>query len=333
MSPVSRPAQVLALLLEAGGELSGQEMGRRLGCSRAAVGKAVAALREQGFGIGARTRRGYRLLSEPAAVLPARVEARLGPGSLGRPLWHFPEIDSTNLEARRRAEAGAPHGACLVAEHQSAGRGRLDRRWQAPPGACLLFSLILRPNLGLEGVFALTSLAAVAVCRALEAHGLAPAIKWPNDLFLEGKKLAGILTEFAARAERLEHAVVGVGLNVNLTPAQLCRLPAPAASLRAASGRPWDRAVLLAEILGQAEALWQEALAQGWQGLAAEYGRRFFLAGRRVSVRDGRTVRTGLARGVDQTGALLLEESPGRTARISHGDVSVLATGQGRGRG
>jgi BirA family biotin operon repressor/biotin-[acetyl-CoA-carboxylase] ligase len=325
VSGLSRPAQVLALLLEAGGEVSGEEMGRRLGCSRAAVGKAVAALRDQGFAITARTRRGYRLEAEPEAVLPARVEARLAPASLGRPVLHYPSLDSTNLEARRRAEAGAPHGACVVAEHQTAGRGRLDRRWVAPPGACLLFSLLLRAHLALEQAFALTSLAAVALCRALESHGLPVAIKWPNDVFLEGRKLAGILTEFVSRAETVEQAVVGVGLNVNLTPAQLSRLPAPAASLRAATGAGWDRAALLAEILDCATGLWDRARAHGWQEVAAEYDRRFWLAGRRVSVRQGHRLRTGTARGVDQAGALLLEESPGRTARIIHGDVSVLS--------
>jgi len=325
MSTPSRPAQVLRLLLEADRPRSGQEMGELLGISREAVGKAIRILRGQGFSITARPGAGYLLESEPELVLPARVEARLEDGSLGLPLVHFEKLDSTNLEARRRAEAGAPHGMCLVAEYQSAGRGRLDRRWQAPARSCLLFSIVLRPHLGLEMVFGLTNLAALALCLALEENGLTPRIKWPNDVYLDGKKLAGILTEFTSRAERLDYAVVGVGLNVNLTPRQLAALPAPAASLRAATGRRWDRAPLLARILAHLHQLYQRFAAGEHQALNQDYAARSLLTGRRVSVQDGDRVLTGLARGLAPDGALILEDDSGQHITIRHGDVSVLA--------
>jgi BirA family biotin operon repressor/biotin-[acetyl-CoA-carboxylase] ligase len=326
MQGISRAAQVLRLLLEAEGPRSGEEMGGTLGCSRAAVGKAVAALRQEGFDIEARSNQGYTLTCEPKDLLAVRVEARLEPVSLGIPFLHFQELDSTNLEARRQAEAGAPHGACLAAEHQSAGRGRLDRRWLAPKSTCLLFSLILRPLLRLDQVFGLTSLAALAVCRAVEAlSDLQPLIKWPNDVFLDGKKLAGILTEFTSRAENLEFVVVGVGLNVNLTAKQLAKLPAPAESLKAATGRPWDRAVLLAGILAEASQLYNRAKPEALPDMADEYATRSLLADRQVTVRDGDKVRSGVARGIDESGALLLEESPGQIRVIRHGDVSVLS--------
>ncbi|MEW5911757.1 MAG: biotin--[acetyl-CoA-carboxylase] ligase [Thermodesulfobacteriota bacterium] len=325
MPASSRGGQVLRLLLEGRGERSGQDMAQALGCTRAAVAKAVASLREQGFDIEAAPRRGYRLVQEPPLVLPARVEARLGAESLGRPLYHFQEIDSTNLEARRRAEAGAPHGACLVAEYQSAGRGRLDRRWLAPPGTCLLFSLILRPRLGLQEVFALNNLMSLALCRALERHcGLTPSIKWPNDVYLDGRKLAGILTEFTSRAEALDHVVLGVGLNVNLERRHLKDLGAPATSLKLASGHAWDRAPLLAQILDEATALYRGFLAGQHQELRAEYERRSLLLGLQVRVREGEQVRSGLAAGFAADGALLLQED-GRTVAIHHGDVSLLA--------
>lgn len=326
MSEFSLPGRVLGLLLAGPGPVSGQDMGNQLGVSRAAVGKAVEALRGQGFVIEARSRAGYSLAAEPDRMLPARIEARLAEPGLGLPLYHFDQIDSTNLEARRRAEAGAPHGACLVAEAQSAGRGRLDRRWSAPAGAALLFSLLLRPRLGLDEVFGLTNLAGLAVCRALEGLcGLTPAIKWPNDVYLDGRKLAGILTELTARAERLDYVVVGVGLNVNLTPADLAALPAPANSLLAATGRAWDRAEVLSAILRQCRALYAQMMAGERAELTAQYNQRSWLSGRRVQVRDGEIIRIGVARGVAGDGALLLEESPGALSRIRHGDVSVLS--------
>lgn len=324
--PPSRAGQVLRLLLESPLPRSGQEMGERLGCSRAAVGKAVEALRAQGFAIEARPNSGYLLAGQPTAPLPARLEALLAPGSLGLPLLHFAELDSTNLEARRRAEAGAPHGACLVAEYQSAGRGRLERRWCAPAGACLMFSLLLRPSLGLAEVFGLTNLMAVAICLALErVCGLTPAIKWPNDVYLDGRKLAGILTEFTCRAERLDHVVVGVGLNVNLSPQDLAQIGAPAASLMAASGQAWDRGLILAAILELASALYPPLLAGHKDQLTQLYNQRSWLQGRQVEVRQGDRVLAGRALGVAADGALILEQAPGETLLIRHGDVSVLA--------
>ncbi|BEQ14389.1 biotin--[acetyl-CoA-carboxylase] ligase [Desulfoferula mesophila] len=323
--PATTAGQVLRLLLRGNGERSGQDMAQRLGISRAAVAKVVTSLRAQGLEIEAAPRRGYRLVSEPPLLLPAMVEARLAPGSLGLPLIHFDEIDSTNLEARRQAEAGAPHGACLVAEHQSAGRGRLDRRWQAPKGSALLFSLILRPSLGLRRVFALNNLISLAVCRALQKHGgVDAAIKWPNDVYLEGKKLAGVLTEFTSRAEAVEYAVVGVGLNVNQDAQWLAGLDQPAMSLAAATGHAWNRATLLAQILGEMSALHEEFMAGGGEELAREYARRSLILGLEVTVREGQAVRRGKAVGFAPEGALLLEEEGGKVSPIHHGDVSLL---------
>jgi len=324
VAEASPGGQVLRLLIHGNGERSGQEMAQRLGISRAAVAKTITSLRAQGLEIDAAPRRGYRLISEPPLLLPAMVEARLKPGSLGLPVHHFQEIDSTNLEARRRAETGAPHGTCLVAEHQSAGRGRLDRRWQAPKGSALLFSIILRPDLSLRRVFALNNLVSLAVCRALEKHGgLAPAIKWPNDVYLEGKKLAGVLTEFTSRAEAVEYAVVGVGLNVNQEPAWLAGLDQPAMSLLAATGHAWERATLLAQILEETTALHDQFVAGGGDDLAQEYARRSLILGLDVTVRQGQAVRRGKAVGFAPEGALLLEEN-GQVSPIHHGDVSLL---------
>lgn len=330
-TPTSR---VLKLLLEAQGPRSGQEMGRLLGCSRAAVGKAVANLRQRGFVIEARPRAGYLLVAEPEAVLAERVEARLPEGCLGRPLLHYQTIDSTNLEARRLAEAGAAHGACLCAEHQSAGRGRLGRVWQAPVGASLLFSLLLRPvDLPVELVFLLNNVVSLAVCRAVEGLcGLRAMVKWPNDVFLDGRKLVGVLTEFTCRADRIDHVVVGAGLNVNWSADDLARLPAPAASLLAASGRRWDRAVLLAAILRQADALYATLQAGRLGELRDEYQRQSLLLGRQVTIDDGGALVSGQVAGFEPDGALRLDTGPGRVRIVRHGDVSIKSIAGLEGR-
>ena len=292
-------------------------MGEVLGCSRAAVGKAVASLREQGFVIEAKSRTGYCLVSEPDLALPARVEARLAPRSLGRPVIHFHEIDSTNKEARRRAEHGAAHGSCLVAEFQSKGRGRLERTWSAPPGACLLFSLLLRPELSLDEVFSMTNLAALACCRALEAVcGITPLIKWPNDLFWEGRKLAGILTEFTSRAERVEYAVVGGGAEREPGPGRTGRI-ARSRRVLAFSGRPAENRTgrfLLAGILNEFSLAYRRSCAGGQKELTEEYQARSMLLGRMVTVRDGQKEIRGLAKSVDEVGG----PDPGKGKRRDH---------------
>lgn len=316
--------RVLRLLLKADGPCSGQAMGQALGISRSAISKSVANLREQGLVIDSRPRAGYQLQSEPEAPLAARVEARLTPGGLGTPLWFFESTDSTNLEARRRAEANAPHGACVTADFQEAGRGRMDRRWVGPPGACLLFSVLLRPSLAIYEVFGLTLLASLAVCRAIESiSDLRPMIKWPNDVYLEGRKLAGVLTEFASRAEQVEHVVVGVGLNVNLNAKQLGQMGQPAASLMQATGQAWDRGLLLAEVLGQMSGLYHDFTQGRSHDLRAQYESRFMLADQRVKVIDGDQTTHGIARGLGADGALLLELDSGETITIRHGDVSL----------
>jgi BirA family biotin operon repressor/biotin-[acetyl-CoA-carboxylase] ligase len=324
----STAGRVLSILLRSGSPVSGEEMGERLGCTRAAVGKAVEALRAQGFVIEARTKTGYQLLSEPSELLPVRVEARLAEGGLGLPFILFHEIDSTNLEARRRAEQGLPHGACLCAEIQTAGRGRLQRRWTAPRGSSLLFSLFLKPQMGLSEVFTLTNLMAVAVCEAVEGLGGPRCdLKWPNDVYLEGKKLAGILTEFTSCADRLEYVAVGTGINVNMTREDLSAIDAPAHSLLAATGRHWDRALLLTEIMNRATFLYKALCAGQKEDLTCRYNQRFWLAGKEVRVKEGEEVLTGRADGVASDGALVLVTHSGKRCLIRNGDVTVLAWG------
>ncbi|MCB2189396.1 MAG: biotin--[acetyl-CoA-carboxylase] ligase [Deltaproteobacteria bacterium] len=319
----SLAGRVLRLLLESTGPRSGQEMAGKLGVSRAAVGKAVTSLREQGLRVEARPRLGYQLQEEPPDPLPVRLEARLRPGSLGLPLYHYAELDSTNLEARRQAEAGAVHGACFVAESQTAGRGRLGRAWLAPPGSSLLFSLLLRPGWPLKRVFLLNNVISLAVCRAVEnLTGLCPLVKWPNDVFLRGGKLAGVLTEFMGRSEMAEHVVVGVGLNVNQDEDYLASLESPAASLFSATGQLWDRGLVLAAVLAQATTLWLQ-LAEGREDrVLAEYQERSMILGREITVKDGDELRKGRVEGFTPEGNMLLVTERG-TLTISHGDVTL----------
>ncbi len=250
-----------------------------------------------------------------------RIAAGLPSGVLlGRQIHYHASIGSTNDEARRLAFAGAPEGTLVIADEQTAGRGRLHRRWWAPPGTSLLFSLIFRPSLAPAQAQQLTMCAGLAAAEAIQAQtGLDVRLKWPNDVVWEGHKLGGILTELETDGERLVYAVVGMGLNVNLDVAALPPLSAPATSLLA--GHPVDRLSLLLAILGHWEARYRR-LQQGVSPYE-DWAARLVTVGQQVQVSQGDRLLEGYATGVESDGALLLRYADGRVERIWGGDVTV----------
>jgi BirA family transcriptional regulator, biotin operon repressor / biotin---[acetyl-CoA-carboxylase] ligase len=233
-------------------------------------------------------------------------------------LW-YAHVSSTNDIAQRYAEHGAPEGRTVVADHQTAGRGRLGRTWASPSGAGLYVSVVLRPRR--EVVTLLTLAAGVALADAIDlSTGLRPVLKWPNDVWLDGRKLGGILTEAGSRGDNIEHAVVGFGLNVSRA-AYPPDVSSKAISLEEELGRPVDRGLVLAECLAALSARYEqlrkgrrEELLDAWRTSA-----RPMLTRRVEWEQGGRTCR-GIAVDVDAAGALIVETSAGRD-RIISGEV------------
>lgn len=254
------------------------------------------------------------------------LERGLTTGFVGRRWVFLHETASTNDFARDLAREGAAEGTLVVAEYQTAGRGRLARRWHAPPGTCLLLSLIFRPPLAPHQVQRLTMVCGLAVLDAVAASsGLQVGLKWPNDVLIGGRKLGGILTEVDLRGDRVEHAVVGIGLNVNLDPGQIPQdLPVPATSLSQELGRPVDRLALLRFLLQAVEDRYV-ALCRG-ESPHGEWAQRLITLGQPVVVQQGGEPLVGVAEGVGADGALLLRLPDGRQVRILAGDVSMGAT-------
>ncbi len=257
-------------------------------------------------------------------VQPLSVQAiqqRLG----ARPVHYSASVGSTNAEAKQLAAAGAPAGTLVIADEQTAGKGRMGRHWLAPPNTCLLMSLVFRPALAPQEVHRLTMLCSLAAAEAIEAQtGLAIGIKWPNDLIVPRtppyRKLAGLLTETSFTGRALEYAVVGMGINVNVDPATLGPVLTPATSLMTELGRPVDRLELLAAILQRIEdrlpVLSAGQLHQDWSG-------RLVTLGQSVTATTPEKQMHGLAEAVDQDGALLLRDLAGNLQRISVGDVTL----------
>lgn len=243
------------------------------------------------------------------------IEAALRHSRLGRPVYFFPVVGSTNDEALRLAEAGAPEGALVVADAQSAGRGRAGRGWHTPPGTALAFSVILRPGVGHLSRVAL--LGGLAAAEAIEAvAGLRATLKWPNDVWVNGRKVAGVLAESSLQEATVAHVVLGVGVNVNAGPPPDSTYEYPVTHLSAEAGRPLDRLALLASIvrrLGEWYAeIGSERVRQAWSA-------RLQWRGERVAV--GSLV--GMAEGVDDDGALRIRLDSGEVRRAVAGDVHL----------
>jgi BirA family biotin operon repressor/biotin-[acetyl-CoA-carboxylase] ligase len=318
------PDERLLQLLRGGDFVSGERIAEALGVSRAAVGKRVAELRKRDFAIAAAPRRGYRLDGEPDALDAAVVQPRLVTHWLGRAWRHLPTTGSTNDEAAAWARAGAPAGAVVVADAQTRGRGRLGRRWHSPPGASLYFSVVLRPPLPPHRVPPLTLAAGVAVAEALTALDITPQLKWPNDVLLDGKKVAGILTEMSSDLDRVHHVVVGIGVNLNTRdfPEELAAIATSAALVR---GLPVVRADFAAALCARLEHWVDRFVAEGASVVATAWKQHARIFGRRVRVTAGRDVIEGVAEDLDDDGALRLRLDDGRTTRVIAGEVTPLA--------
>lgn len=318
-------AQILAAL-RAATNVSGAELAQRLGISRAAIWARVEELRHLGYQIDASPHHGYRLGSSPDLLLADDLMSRLGEDRLiGREIHVFKETASTNDVVERLARDGAREGVVVFAEAQTRGRGRLGRRWHSPAGQGLYFSVLLRPKLRPSEATQLTVVAAAALVRAIEATTpVRPAIKWPNDLLVDGRKIAGVLTELSAEVDTIKHLTLGIGLDVNQAAGDFPpELRSVATSLRAAAGHAISRPELATRILLELDADYARVRRGQFDAVADEWEERCTTLGHQVAIRIGERVVRGRAEALDDDGALLVRTQHGRLERVIGGDVAV----------
>lgn len=318
--------EILRILRNEDDYVSGQSICERLQVSRTAVWKCINQLKEEGYEFDAVSNRGYRIVRYPDVVTAAEVESQLREQDLIRRVAYYTEVDSTNNEAKRCAEAGAASGTLFVAESQNGGRGRRGRNWVSPVGSGVWMSLLLRPKIRPADAPMLTLVAAMAVAVAV-TEVLGPAadcvIKWPNDLVLGKKKICGILTEMSADPDWVNFVVIGIGINVNIEnfPPEL---EAAATSLLLETGRTVKRSALIAAFARWFSGYFKQFMQTcDFSGLAETYEGLLANKGQQVSISDGGAQYTGKALGIDRTGALLVEKADGAVVRVLAGEVSV----------
>lgn len=319
---------ILGALRGAGpGSVSGAELAQRFGVTRAAVWARIRELRALGYDIAASPHGGYHLLHSPDLLLADDLLARLGPQRLiGRDIRVFRETTSTNDVVEKLGRDGVKEGVVVFAERQTSGRGRLGRRWVSPTGKGLWFSVLLRPPFAPQAAGQLTVSAITALARTVRDHaGLAPEVKWPNDLLVRGRKTAGILTEMSAETDRIRHLVLGMGVNVNLGPEDFPpALRSQATSLKIETGVAQDRPALAVALLRELDRIYRRLLAGEFEAIADEWESWCTTLGRDVCVTTGDRRLRGRAEALDAEGALLLRTEHGRLERVTGGDVMLV---------
>lgn len=307
--------------------ISGQELCSRFGVSRTAVWKVINQLKEEGYEIEAVQNKGYRLKASPDVIgeieLGSRLQTRGEGHWAGNSLIFYPSTGSTNIDAKRAAEDGAPEGTLVVTDCQNTGRGRRGRDWSSPQGCNLYFTLLLRPDCSPDQACMLTLVMALAVAEAVNELGLEAGIKWPNDIVLSGKKICGILTEMSAEPDYIHYVVIGCGINVNQEefPSEISRT---ATSLRLEKGEKISRSALLVSVMDHFEEAYG-AFRKTWDltELLPSYHRFLLNKDARVRVLDPKGEFDGIARGINEKGELLVETEQNGIVNVYAGEVSV----------
>lgn len=302
--------------------VSGQALADELKISRAALWKHIKKLRDSGYVIAGAPRVGYRLEAVPEKLMPVELEDELAPVFKGQVLC-FESLGSTNDLAKEKAARGEFRRAGLVvAETQAGGRGRLGRAWASPHGG-IWMSLVVRPDLSISDASRVPLLASVVIAEALaEQLRIKPGIKWPNDILVNGKKAAGVLTELAAEWGGVEYLIIGIGVNANFHARELGEHAPRATTLIDETGTPVDRLRLAARIIN---GIWEELplLSQGFESVLSRWRERSVTLGRTVTVANGAETVRGTAVDLDAQGGLIVEVDGGERRVFRAGEVSL----------
>ena len=314
--------------------VSGEALSTQLKISRTAVWKHIQVLKKEGYAIEALPKKGYVLTSVPDKMLPAEIISKLKTKWLGRKVKYTKSVTSTNEMGKTLANAGCDNGVVCVAEEQIGGKGRLSRGWFSPAGDGLWFSVILKPPFMPDEASKCTLLAAVAVVRSINDYAkVKAAIKWPNDILLEGKKLVGILTEMSAEFGHINYIVIGIGINVSVPRSKVpVELRDSAISLADVSKEKINRVELLAEVLKNLEDLYELVLSDGFAPILKLWRQYSTTIGKEVKVIAPDMTYTGTAIDIDENGLLIVDRGNGVIEKVVAGDVSIRPAKAKRGK-
>ncbi len=306
--------------------ISGQQISEELGCSRTAVWKYIEALRKEGFRLEAVPRKGYRMTAFPETLSGSAIRFGLKTAIIGKAVEVHESLPSTQKTAHIRSNEGAEEGTVVAADKQTAGRGRLNRSWDSIAGKGIWMSIILRPDIPPRQAPQLTLLAAAAVRKGIQkATGITCDIKWPNDLLVDGRKVAGILTELQADPDRVQAVIIGIGINVNHGRGDFpAELQEKAGSLAAEGEVQFNRNRVIARILEELESLYFLFLKEGFAPVKKAWEEGAVSIGRKITATTVTDAITGYAVGITGDGVLLLKDEEGTIHQIYSADIEIV---------
>ncbi|NYT03154.1 MAG: biotin--[acetyl-CoA-carboxylase] ligase [Candidatus Methanofastidiosa archaeon] len=312
-------SKILEILEKKGNYVSGEEISKEIGISRAAVWKHVKKLRELGYEIDSKTNEGYKLIRSPDRPVEFELERMLDTKIIGKKILFFEEVDSTNNKAKQIA-LEENDGTVVVSEMQTSGRGRRGREWHSPKGG-IYVSFILKPNIPPEKAPQLTLVSSLALVESLNAmnNGLNAKIKWPNDVLIRGKKVSGILTELSADMEKINYIVVGVGVNLNTDQNNL---PETGTSLKLEIKNYVSVNLFLKSFLEKYDSVYQKYLDGDINQIIKFWKENSVTLGKNVKIIGINETYEGLAKDIDENGALILKID-NKEIKVYSGDVSL----------
>jgi BirA family biotin operon repressor/biotin-[acetyl-CoA-carboxylase] ligase len=303
--------------------ISGSQLAESLGISRVAVWKHIEALKKEGYDITGVSGRGYQL-KDNGIIIPEEIKAGLSQQLIGSQVYYYPYLDSTNEALKRSIKDHPLEGTVYVAGKQAEGKGRRGRKWESPPGG-LWFSFLLRPTLPLSQTALLSLVFAVSLVKSMDVFSGSPCqIKWPNDVFCQGKKIAGILLEMSGEIDNADYLIVGIGINVNVRTNDLPpAIGAISTSLLETSGWEMDANEVLLTVLKDLDRYYREFLKNGFSDIRLEFKSRCLHLGNAIETTRGQDIIRGINTDIDEMGNLMVQ-CQDNVVRISTGDVKVL---------
>ncbi|SEV84426.1 biotin--[acetyl-CoA-carboxylase] ligase [[Clostridium] fimetarium] len=316
--------KILKVLRNSDKYISGQSICDELGISRTAVWKYMNQLKEDGYGIEATQNKGYNITKYPDVLTEVELGSLFETAFFGNKIYFYDEIDSTNNEAKKKAEDGAKQGTLVIAECQNGGRGRRGKKWISPSGSGIWMSFVLKPTIHPYGASMITLVAALSVVSALKnIKGLECNIKWPNDIVANGKKICGILTEMSSELDAVNYVIIGIGININSTEFDE-EISDIASSVFLETGLTIKRSQVVADFAKYFEKYYSIFMqTQDLRGLIDEYNGLLVNVGKEVKINNINSQFIGNAIGINDKGELLVKKQDGSVEKVIAGEVSV----------
>ncbi|OEG00333.1 biotin--[acetyl-CoA-carboxylase] ligase [Vulcanibacillus modesticaldus] len=304
--------------------ISGEELSKRLQISRTAIWKQIEGLRKEGYKFEAVRKKGYRLINNPDDIYPERIKQGLSTKWLGKDIVYRHVSESTQLEAHNLARQGVEHGTIIIANEQTNGRGRLGRKWYSEKGKGIFMSMILRPNFDYEQISLITLLTSIIIFDSLKnVYGITSKIKWPNDIYIDDRKCAGILSEIHGEQDQIHYLIIGIGINTHKTEYPV-EIESKAISIEEKIDGSPNRVELITEILNNFELGYERFIELGFTAYFDQYNNLLYGKEKKVIVTNFNRKVIGLIEGVNQNGHLLIKKEDGSVKEVVSGVVEFI---------